>query len=297
MTRILVFSDIHGAVPAVEALTETERSNFDAVVIAGDIGPRPTAFFRALEPLGCPVFYVYGNWDGHLSYDYVFNKRFVHLHGVIASVGPLQLAGFSGCCSQWGQNPQWRALLDDVEHEHRPVMERLKAAQAANSVVRSGTDSRADRVRKTRGFGKYAAAWRTAWQEASARNRVEVVERLDKSECDPKHFVFVSHEWLYRLPEDVPGLGAHLFGHRHGFKVSKQRGTTFVNVSALDPWATRGAQYGVIEWTALSGFKVLERNLPRTQGLRLQCLEYKSTATAVVCEPDGLTLPIARSPF
>jgi predicted phosphodiesterase len=56
MTRILVFSDIHGAVPALEALAEIERSNFDAVVVAGDIGPRPTGFFRALEPLGCPVF-------------------------------------------------------------------------------------------------------------------------------------------------------------------------------------------------------------------------------------------------
>jgi len=79
-------------------------------------------------------------------------------------------------------------------------------------------------------------------KEASARNRVEVVRTTGQERMRPQALCIRQFtNGLYRLPEDVPGLGAHLFGHRHGFKVSKQRGTTFVNVSALDPWATRGA--------------------------------------------------------
>ena len=73
MTRLLTFSDIHGSVPAVAALVAIERVNqYDAVVIAGDIGACPEDLFRALEPLQCPLLYVYGNWDYGLGYDHTF---------------------------------------------------------------------------------------------------------------------------------------------------------------------------------------------------------------------------------
>jgi predicted phosphodiesterase len=300
MTRILTFSDIHGAVPAVVALVEAEPHNFDAVVVVGDIGPRPIEFFRALELLSCPAFYVYGNWDGHLSYEHVFNKRFVHLHGAVASVGELQLVGFSGSGNQWGQNPLWRKHLDEVEYTHRAVLERLAAARIADQKAGSETEDRATRVRETRAFDKYAAAWRAAWKMTSERNRVELAERVRESHCHPSRFVLITHERLPRLQQELPGLGAHLFGHRHGFKVTKQRGTIFANVSSLDPWSTqRGAQYGVIEWTVSSGFRVFEKRLPRTEALRVQCMEYRNTpgsATAIK-EPAGLILSIARGPL
>ena len=80
MTRLLVLSDIHGCVPAVEAVVAIERGGgFDAAVVAGDIGPNPDDFFRALAPLGCPVLYVYGNWDHELAYDRQFGAHAVHL--------------------------------------------------------------------------------------------------------------------------------------------------------------------------------------------------------------------------
>ena len=49
MTRLLVFSDIHGAIPAVEALVAAEGRDFDGAIVAGDIGDPAEAFFRALE--------------------------------------------------------------------------------------------------------------------------------------------------------------------------------------------------------------------------------------------------------
>lgn len=337
MTRILAFSDIHGSVPAVEALAESETPNFDAVLIAGDIGPGPTAFFRALESLDCPVLYVYGNWDYGLAYSYVFNKRSVHLHGKTVSIGELQFVGFSGCDSQWGQNPLWRALSTEVEHEHRAVRERLAIAEEADGRARAKIQrdraeeladlanrvrdkrrrsyrarivaitrrwdalldrkcGRAQRVRETRAFSAYVAGWRVARKEAGVRNRLEVVERVRKSHCDPSRVVLVSHARLYRLPEEVHGLGAHLFGHRHGFKLSKQHGTVFANVSALDPHVAFGAQYGVIEWTPSSGFTITKKQLPRTEDLWLRCMDYKRSDCSEQ-EPAELVLPIAPSPY
>jgi Icc-related predicted phosphoesterase len=101
MTRLLAFSDIHGAVPAVAALVAVERVNqYDAVVIAGDIGPCPDELFLALEPLKCPVLYVYGNWDFQLEYDRNFGPRCFHLHGKTVQIGDLSFVGFSGCETQ-----------------------------------------------------------------------------------------------------------------------------------------------------------------------------------------------------
>jgi len=39
---------------------------------------------------------------------------------------------------------------------------------------------------------------------------------------------------MYRIHEEVKGLGFHLFGHRHEFKHTVFKGTNYVNVSVLD---------------------------------------------------------------
>jgi len=338
MARILVFSDIHGAVPAVESLVAAESRDFDAVVVAGDIGPQPTAFFRALEPLGCPVLYVYGNWDHALSYEYVFHKRFVHLHGTSAQVGGLHFVGFSGCGEQWGQNPYWLALNAETQHAHRAVLARLEVAKAADRWAQEKIDKsydeqaavmsaralqrgrqpsknrlealerkrnrtielrcrRAESVRDTRAFRRYADTRAAAWNEVLAQNRHEVVERVHQSQEDPARFVFVSHARLFRLHEDIPGLGAHLFGHIHGFKVTTYKGTTLVNVSVLDPRvAEHHGTYGVIEWTPTMNFKVLGRRLAQESDLWVRCMEYQE-ATSGLAEPEELRRPIPRNPW
>lgn len=316
--KILVFSDIHGAVPAVEALAATEARDFDAVVIAGDIGPSTAKFFRALEPFRCPVLYVYGNWDHDLAYDHVFHERCKHLHGSAVPVGDLLFTGYSGCEMQWGLNPVWRNLLKDVEASHQPLMEKVAAAEAADRVQSAKIDDACDaesreittkardrrrrsykmrleaierkrerlkmlkcrkveRVRESRAFRTYSVARSNAWREAASRNRTEVISRIQQSGHDPSRVILVTHERLYRLHEDCPGLGAHLFGHRHGFKVSKQHGTTFVNVSALDPWSLVHATYGVIMWERDSGYVVERRQLPRADELAARCMRYRDT--------------------
>jgi putative phosphoesterase len=59
-----VLSDIHGNLPALEAVVaELERERVDEVVCLGDValGPQPPETVACIRALGCPV--VMGNWD------------------------------------------------------------------------------------------------------------------------------------------------------------------------------------------------------------------------------------------
>ena len=63
MLKLLAVSDIHGNVEAVKMLRERERNQFDAVVVAGDIGGKAaTEIMGVLATFACPVMYVLGNW-------------------------------------------------------------------------------------------------------------------------------------------------------------------------------------------------------------------------------------------
>jgi predicted phosphodiesterase len=67
VTRIGLISDIHGNLPALEAvLAELEQEELDALVCLGDValGPQPHETLARVRGLGCPV--VMGNWDAWL---------------------------------------------------------------------------------------------------------------------------------------------------------------------------------------------------------------------------------------
>src|SRR5262245_22502770 len=62
--RIGLISDIHGNLPALEAvLEELDRESVDQIVCLGDVavGPQPSETLARVKALGCPV--VMGNWD------------------------------------------------------------------------------------------------------------------------------------------------------------------------------------------------------------------------------------------
>lgn len=66
MTRIAVLADVHGNLPALEAvLAEIRRERFDTVVVAGDhvSGPMPAECLDHVEGLDLPVRWVRGNAD------------------------------------------------------------------------------------------------------------------------------------------------------------------------------------------------------------------------------------------
>lgn len=64
MTRVGLISDIHGNVPALEAvLAELDHERIDGLVCLGDVavGPQPLESLALVRSLGCPV--AMGNWD------------------------------------------------------------------------------------------------------------------------------------------------------------------------------------------------------------------------------------------
>ncbi|MFF1836413.1 metallophosphoesterase family protein [Streptomyces sp. NPDC058231] len=69
LNRVAVLSDIHGVLPALEAvLAEPEVSTADRIVLTGDItaGPQPTQVLDLLTSLGDRIVWISGNADREL---------------------------------------------------------------------------------------------------------------------------------------------------------------------------------------------------------------------------------------
>jgi predicted phosphodiesterase len=129
--RLLVFSDIHNNIGAVRALREVEPNEYDAVVVAGDIGGEIATEFRGiLGSFGCPGFYVHGNWDHIQPYDLEPSKDCMHLHQRLKSHCGYVFAGFSGCPTHWGKNPYYLEATAVVEAEHSTTLLTLAAIRA-----------------------------------------------------------------------------------------------------------------------------------------------------------------------
>jgi putative phosphoesterase len=69
--RLALISDIHGNLPALEAvLTEIEGEDVDEIICLGDVavGPQPGETLDRVRELGCPV--VLGNWDAYFIHGF-----------------------------------------------------------------------------------------------------------------------------------------------------------------------------------------------------------------------------------
>lgn len=94
MTRILACSDIHNNVKAVRQLRAREGNDYDALIVAGDMGSDAAdEIFEILRTFDCPVLYVFGNWDSRLKHDRNFGDRCHHLHLSPYPVGDLTIVG------------------------------------------------------------------------------------------------------------------------------------------------------------------------------------------------------------
>lgn len=217
--KLLGLSDIHGNVAAVRRLREREGNRFDAVVVAGDIGGDAAAeIMGILASFACPVLYIYGNRDRRLAYDLDFGPTCHHLHLRTVECCGWSFTGISGLPTGWGLNPIAAALREEVKRKHRSA--------SPDSV-------------------DYLGALREAEKEALLQNRVALATVIGKSNAGPNRTVLVTHDRLSGIDRDFPGLSLHLFGHRHGFRMTTRKSTTFVNVSALDD-PLNGNSYTVI---------------------------------------------------
>ena len=112
MTRILACSDIHNNVNAVRQLRATEGNDYDALIVAGDIGSETASeIFEVFQTFECPVLYIFGNWDHRLEHDMAFGERCHHVHISPYSIGDLSIIGETID----GIDPNWEALRGQIE--------------------------------------------------------------------------------------------------------------------------------------------------------------------------------------
>lgn len=246
--KLLAVSDIHGNVEAVRRLRAREANSFDGVVVAGDIGSKAApAILHILASFACPVMYVYGNWDAQLPYDADFGPNCHHLHLRAVECGGWALAGFSGLPVQWGLNPIAAAMRQEVSQRHRTVVAALAEAKAAARSLRSRRHptaaaalARVKKIEASRAYAAYATDLRKVARDILAANRRRLAAVIKTSSAGPQRTIVVTHERLYRVEADLASVPLFLFGHRHGFQSFSFKGAQFVNVSALDDWATVG---------------------------------------------------------
>jgi len=109
VTRILACSDIHNNINAVRRLRAREANDYDALIVAGDMGSDAAGeIFDILRTFGCPVLYVFGNWDSRLKHDRNFGDSCHHLHLSPYPVGDLAIVGETID----GIDPEWEASIE-----------------------------------------------------------------------------------------------------------------------------------------------------------------------------------------
>ncbi|TAY14013.1 hypothetical protein ELH96_20660 [Rhizobium leguminosarum] len=132
VTRVLACSDIHNNINAVRQLRAREVNDYDAVIVAGDIGSdRPDQVFDILRTFDCPVLYVLGNWDHRLEHRRNFGAQCHHLHLTPYPVGDLSIIGQSidGIDQEWEASSP--AVADDAAIARQAHLARQRAKLAA----------------------------------------------------------------------------------------------------------------------------------------------------------------------
>jgi hypothetical protein len=82
----------------------------------------------------------------------------------------------------------------------------------------------------------YAAYLDERWRaspEIARLNRGELIGVIRDSGAAPERTIALTHERLYRMHEDAPGIMLYVFGHKHAFTNTTHRGSRFVTVGAL----------------------------------------------------------------
>jgi hypothetical protein len=272
--KLLALSDAHANIVAARKLRAQERNEFDAVVVAGDLGgDSATGLFDVLNTFRCPIIYVYGNHDDALKYDGKIKGQSALLHMNIIKCDEFAFAGYSGCQANWGQNPIALNILGkrptslefatgnleaeflalrrrkaDIERSYDRLIGRLKgtAKKGQKLTLIERRDAEIAEARKPMeaimGSDKYRKR-RSDFEkieklkhEVLRANREQLLETIHQSGVSPSNLIVVTHE---RTPWKYLGAAfLHLFGHRHGFADHVYRGTRYINVSALDGFIT-----------------------------------------------------------
>lgn len=234
-------------------------NDFDAVVLAGDIGnglDKTIQIFDILRTFECPILYIYGNWDNTLAYDHDFGPNTHHLHNACFDLGGYTFAGFSGIDAHWGQNALAASITTDLKARYAAgfveIDSRIEAMERSERAITSECEALPALPKKVHMKPVWAIRQKLAGLRKE-RLQLEAVLRAEYGQgCDailrenrrelidrmaghpPERTIVVTHGRLSKTAKDMPDVPLFLFGHRHGFADTRMGRSRFVNVSALD---------------------------------------------------------------
>lgn len=220
------------------------------------------------------MYFVYGNWDGQSEYGMDLPRNFFHLHQRIEQCGEYYIAGFSGCATLWGNNPIYEELQNHVREKHSQILEKYNSAQQAysesisqlnlevasslqellasypdkgrkydvavrkienrESKARDSLYKPVEKVMRATAFTKYLNDQERARLKSSSENRKALFGKIKDSGIPQDKLILVTHARLFRLADDGLAPLLHVFGHVHEFKLTRFKGTWYLNAAALD---------------------------------------------------------------
>lgn len=241
-------------------------------MVAGDIGNRNASnTLKELEKFLCPVLYIYGNWDNELPYNRVISENSEHIHLNPVRIENFLFAGFSGCDIGWGQNPIALKLKYELTERHIIILAQRKDSLAEYNKIRdlNGISHalskqalrKYDALTKSAKFKKFLVDQTITRKNILNENVLALTKSIDAIRNRNDNIVIVTHERIYRIQEKTPKIFMHMFGHRHGFKVTDVNGIKFINVSMLDwPRIVRTDPYPMNGDKSLANYVVIEIN-------------------------------------
>lgn len=215
--KLLAISDVHSDLEGVKVLRSIEKNIYDVVVVAGDIDKNAQEIMQILSTFGCPVLFVLGNWDEEIPYDVNWGPSCTHIHHKGVEVGGIRFVGMSGVVQNWGLHP---------------FAQEVKKRFSIASETRHLKDIKRRRLKRPPPWpGLNMFEVKESDREIASWNRARLIEVIKAG--DPKRTVIVTHDRLYRMHEDVPGVPLYLFGHKHEFSDTDWKGSRYLNVSIL----------------------------------------------------------------
>src|SRR2546421_9060103 len=104
VTRVAAIYDIHGNLPALEAvIDEIRHADVDQVIVGGDVvpGPMPRETLACLLDLDIPIQFIHGNSDRE----------------VLAQMTGTETPWYRNAPEQWREPVRWTAQQLDIDHE------------------------------------------------------------------------------------------------------------------------------------------------------------------------------------
>lgn len=268
--RFLVLSDIHDNIEHVRLLRDQEDNDFDALIVAGDIGDTITQeFFEVTDSFACPAYCVYGNWDKNLEYRSTLSRYARLIHHNIEQVGDLYLTGFSGCPTGWGNNPAFLSEMNLVDSRHQAILDELaKTKEEAAQYQRAGVEvgwktrrivlkvddgkrtprrylsqdeksllrlySEIRKIMASKAYSRYLKDRTRAYGNVLTENRSQLLELIRMRDVPEDRLIVVTHQRLYKLADDGLNPLLHVFGHVHEYTFQRFKATYYLNAAAMD---------------------------------------------------------------